>query len=69
MDLGFKQVLMCPVTSTFFIFANISEFCVKSIVLEGILGYLIQLGVCVSYLMVILMTYSSLERCIVAIGE
>lgn len=69
MDLGFKQVLMCPVTRHLFIFANICEFCMKSIILKGIVGYLIQLGVYVGYLMIILTSYSSLERCILAVGE
>lgn len=50
MDLGFKQALMCPVTRSLFIFACIREFCVKSIVLKGIFGYLVQLGVYVDYL-------------------
>lgn len=59
MNLGFKQALMCPVTRSFFIFAYIREFCVKPIVLEGTVGYLVQLGVYVGYLMIILMIYSS----------
>lgn len=54
MDLGFKHTLMCPITRHLFIFAYIREFCVKSIVLQGVVGYLVQLGVYVGYLIIIL---------------
>lgn len=62
MNLGFKQALMCLVTRSFFIFAYIREFCVKSIVLKGIVGYLVQLGVYLGYLMIIFVTYSSASK-------
>lgn len=62
MNLGFRQALMCPVTRSLFIFAYIREFCVKSIVLKGIVGYLVQLREFVDYLMIILMTYNSASK-------